>query len=46
MRKVIYDAKRINKDLPVKVGIKKKLGVIPSLEQRKTTFLIKITRKE
>lgn len=46
MRKVTYDTKRIKEALPVKVGIKKKFGIIPLLEQRKTTFLIQITRKE
>lgn len=42
----MYDTRRIKEDLPVKVGIKKKFGIIPRLEHRKTTFLIKITRKK
>ena len=46
MQNVTYDRKRINEDLPVKVGIKKKFGIIPCLEKGKTTFLIKVIREE
>ena len=46
MKKVICDTKCREEDLPVKVEIKKKFGIIPPLEGRKTTFLMKITKKE